>query len=351
LTWQFNYEILRKIELIAMKLLSQKKKAALILVVIFFLGLGLAYRTSAFSTIRNTARGIYFAASNGKEQFRFTGPVKATVKGKGALTLSIKSFLKENQLILFIGRVLVTGRITPVTPGTAIPTKLRLVVNHRNAVNRILRSSSFDVNVQSNGAILSQSIPFSTFDLINPREILELSVIPLDRNLPASNVSLNMTHVIGASAAPLVQEEEQILQGAVLPHRLIFAFNNFLSGHVKNQVIGPLLLRTPSSPTFYSHGTLRVVGRITPFDGPGIGLPNRFMITFKHKLQQGNKLVKVENFTVRVNPNGTIPPQVFPVDGRTLEVTPNMLEVSMKYLDKNIPDRVVNVTFTFTHLT
>lgn len=330
-----------------MNQILQKKKTILIVSAILLIGFGLAYHSSAFGTIQNRARGFYYAASNGKEQFRFTGTVKATIKGKAALTLSIRSFLKESQIILFVGRVMVGGKITPQAPGTALPTKMRILVNHKSVAGKILKSNAFDVNVQSNGAILMQSVPFNNFDLVNPKETLDLSVVPFDRNLPAGTISLNITHVIGASATNQI-EEEQAKDAATVPERLIFVFDNYLSGHAKNELIGPLLLKTPGKATFFSQGTLRVAGKITPFDAPGLGLPNRFMMILKHKLQQGAKLVKTENFIVNVGADGRILPQVFPVNGLDAGITPDQLEVSMKYLDKDIPDRIVNVTFTFT---
>jgi hypothetical protein len=324
---------------------SGKKKFLLVLS-IFLIAAGLSYHSTAFETIRHRARGVYYAVNNGKEQFRYTGAVTDTPKGKPALTLSIRSLMKENQIILFVGRVTITGKITPQTTNAPLPTKLRFVVNHKNAGGQVSNSTNLDVNVQSNGAILSQNLPFSSFDLIDPKETLDLSMIPIDRNLPAGTVILNIVHTIGANASNMIPDDA--IETAASINKLTFVFNNYLSGHAKNEVIGPLSLKTPKAPAFFSKGTLRVAGKITPFDAPGLGLPNRFMMILKHKLQAGGKLIKTENFIVNLKADGVIAPQVFQVDSQTLEEKPDVLEISMKYLDKAIPDRVVNVNFTFT---
>lgn len=326
---------------------SGRKKFLLIFLTIFLIAAGLSYHSTALETIRHLARGVYYAANNGKEQFRFTGAVTDTPKGKPALTLSIRSLMKENQIILFVGRVIISGKITPQTANAPLPTKIRFVVNHKNAAGQVSNATNLDVNVQSNGAILSQNLPFSSFDLIDPKETLDLSMVPIDRNLPAGAVILNIVHTIGANASNMIPDDA-IEQTSATINKLTFVFNNYLSGHAKNEVIGPLSIKTPKVPAFFSKGALRVAGKITPFDAPGLGLPNRFMMILKHKLQAGGKLIKTENFIANVNADGVIAPQVFQVDSGTPEEQPDVLEVSMKFLDKAIPDRVVNVTFTFT---
>jgi hypothetical protein len=326
---------------------SRKKKVLLILVPIFLIAVALSYQTTAFETIRHRARGVYYAANNGKEQFRYIGAVTDTPKGKPALTLSIRSLMKENQIILFVGRVIISGKITPQTANAPLPTKIRFVVNHKNAAGQSSNAINLDVNVQSNGAILSQNLPFNSFDLIDPKETLDLSMLPIDRNLPAGAVTLNIVHTIGANASSMIPDDAEEQTSATI-NRLTFVFNNYLSGHAKNEVIGPLSIKTPKAPAFFAKGTLRVAGKMTPFDAPGLGLPNRFQMILKHKLQAGGKLIKTENFNVNVKQDGVIAPQVFQVDSGTPEEQPEVLEVSMKYLDKAIPDRVVNVNFTFT---
>jgi len=327
--------------------ISRKKKFLLIFLTISLIAAGLSYHSTAFEPIRHRARGVYYAANNGKEQFRYTGAVTETAKGKPALTLSIRSLMKENQVILFVGRVIISGKITPQTANAPLPTKMGFVVNHKNAAGQVSKTTNLEVNVQSNGAILSQSLPFTSFDLIDPKETLDLSMVPIDRNLPAGAITLNIVHTIGANASNMIPDDA-IEETSASINKLTFAFNNYLSGHAKNEVIRPLSIKTPKAPAFFSKGTLRVAGKITPFDAPGLGLPNRFMMILKHKLQAGGKLIKTENFIVNVKADGVITPQVFQIDTQTSEAQPDVLEVSMKFLDKAIPDRVVNVTFTFT---
>lgn len=329
-----------------MKQLSRKKVLGISLLMAA-IGFVFFVRSSTFAHAVRLSRMASYAASNGHEQFRFAGNVKATPKGKRALELSIRSLMKVNQIYLFIGRLFIRGKITPLTPGTPIPSKLRFAVLHKNATGKVVRTTNFDANVQSNGVILTQNFAFSFFDIINPREVLDLSVIPFDKNLPPSTLTLSVTHAIGGSAAAKALEEEskeEIGAATVVP-KFSFVFNNYLSGHRKNEIIGPLLLRIPTALHYYSRGTVHVQGKITPLD-PG-GLPNRFQIIMKYKLQKGGKLLKTETYNVSVRADGRILPQNFPVDGTTDIATPDLLETSMRYLDHDIPDRVVNVLFSF----
>jgi hypothetical protein len=292
------------------------------------------------------ARKAYYAAANGKEQFRYTGPVKATTRGKPALTLSIRSLTTENQIILFLGRLIVKGKITPTTAGSALPSTLQLIMKHKNPANVVIKTTTFNVAVQSSGVILQQSLPFTTFDLINPKETLELSVIPFDKNLPAGTISLTTTHLLGASVSSIPEDKE--VDAPTASKQLVFVFNNFKSESLRNKVIGPAVLKAPGDPTFFGQGTLRVQGKITIDGGGNAGFPNTMRITLKHKKQQGNKLLKLETFNVKIEPDGRILNQSFPVSGKTDTETPDLFEASLKYVDKNMPDRVVNMTFAFT---
>src|SRR6185295_16271866 len=120
------------------------------------------------------AKRAYYAAANGKEQFRYTGQVKATPKGKPALTLSIRSLITDGgQIILFIGRLVVKGKITPSTPNSPLPTTVQMAIKHKNTAGAVIRTTTFNTAVQSNGIILQQQFPFQLFDLINPKETLE----------------------------------------------------------------------------------------------------------------------------------------------------------------------------------
>jgi hypothetical protein len=294
------------------------------------------------------AKRAYYAASNGKEQFRYSGAVKATPKGKPALTLSIRSLITDGgQVILFLGRLVIKGKVTPATPNSPLPTTLQMVMKHKNTAGGVIRTTTFNTNVQSNGTILQQQLPFQTFDLINPKETLELSVVPLDKNLPAGTISLTTTHLLGAPLSSIWEDKDINVPAA--SSQLVFIINNFVGEVKKNQLIGPIQLKTPGSPNFFAKGTLRVQGKIT-IDG-NAGLPNTMRITLKHRKQQGNKLLKTEVFNVKVQPDGKVLNQNFPISGATDTETPDVLEVSVQYVDKEMPDRLINLTFAYTEAT
>ncbi len=291
------------------------------------------------------AKRAYYAAANGKEQFRYIGPVKATPKGKPALTLSIRSLITDGgQIILFIGQLVVKGKITPSTPNSPLPTTVQMAIKHKNTAGAVIRTTTFNTAVQSNGIILQQQFPFQLFDLINPKETLELSVVPLDKNLPAGTISLTATHLLGASLSSIMEDKDLNVPAA--SSQLVFVINNFVGEVQKNQLIGPFSLKTPGSPNYFAKGTFRVQGKIT-IDG-NAGLPNTMRITLKHRKQQGNKLLQTQTLNVKVQPDGKVLNQNFPVSGSTDTETPDLLEVSVQYVDKVMPDRLLNLTFAYT---
>lgn len=324
--------------------INRKLATRIVWILAFAFLICLAFSPKLYSLSRFT-RQAYYATANGKEQIRYNGPVKATTKGKSALTLSIRSLTTENQIILFLGRLIVKGKITPTT-NDPIPATVQMLMKHKNAGGGVISTTTFNVAVQSDGTILQQSLPFTIFDLINPKETLELSLVPFDKNLPAGTINLTATHLIGASVASIDEEKEPEIPTAV--KQLVFVFNNFKSESQRNQIIGPALFKTPGDPNFFAQGTLRVQGKITIDGGGNAGFPNTMTITLKHKKQQGNKLLKTETFNVKVQPDGRILNQNFPVSGKTDTETPDAFEASIKYVDKTMPDRVVNMTFAFT---
>jgi hypothetical protein len=169
-------------------------------------------------------------------------------------------------------------------------------------------------------------------------------VVPLDKNLPAGSISLTTTHLLGAPLSSIWEDKDINVPAA--SSQLVFIINNFVGEVQKNQLIGPISLKTPGSPNFFAKGSLRVQGKIT-IDG-NAGLPNTMRLTLKHRKQQGNKLLKTEVFNVKVQPDGKVLNQNFPISGSTDTETPDVLEVTVQYVDKEMPDRLINLTFAYT---
>ena len=233
--------------------------------------IGFAENYSQIASLGNYIRRVYAAAAAAnRETANFNGPMKATPKGKTALGISIKQLSEDTQMIVFLGRVTLKGRITPNTPGAALPRKMNLIERHKNAANKILATNTFTFNVNADGTIPVQNFPLTVFDVFSKNDSQELTVVPVDANLPAGHLILNNTHTIGFAALPEKEQDQDLESPAVAP-QLVFVFQNFMEDRAKNQVAGPFNLKNLSQVGFALNGTLRVKGENIP--GPG-GAPS-----------------------------------------------------------------------------
>lgn len=320
-----------------MKLLRNRVALAVSLIALIFI-CGAGQRAFTF------ARDVYRIATTSKEQINFSGNVKATAPGKTIIGLSVKTQVPESQMILFLGRMIVRGKFTAAT-SSALPTKLRLLIRHKNAGNRVVQTTSFDVNMQSNGTILSQNFAYTVFDVIPKNETLDLSITPVDKNLPAGNLKITMIHAIGLTA--IKEEAEPELTTASLPPQLIFTGSNYIEDRAKGKVFGPYIIRNTTQAGFSLNGIARVKGKFTP-DEPGQPVPNTIQVIVKHKNQTGGALLRTETFNVKVQSDGRILTQSFPITTLNDQGVPEFLEVSMKPQDKAFPYSFATVTLSYT---
>ncbi len=287
-------------------MLIRNKRLVFLLLALFTVTIiGFTENFSRVAGIAKYLKRVFSAAAFSKEQVNFNGPVKATQKGKTALGLTIRQLSDDSQMIVFLGRLTLKGRITPNVPGTAIPTQMRLVQRHKDANNRVVATQNYDFNVQSDGAILTQNLPVTLFDVYSNKESQELAVVPVDLNLPACRINLKMIHTIGVSAAPEMEEKSEV-ETAAAPE-LVFLFNNFMEDRIRNQIAGPWLLKNSGQAGFVLNGTVRIKGKITP-DDP-LPPPSNINVTVKHKNAQSQALISTQSFTVRVEPDGRIDPE------------------------------------------
>lgn len=138
----------------------------------------------------------------------YSGPVKATGINKPAIGMSAQSTNEETQIVLLLGRLIVKGKITPQTVGAALPTKLRLIVKHNNAGGKTLSSSSYDINVQSDGTILLQNLAVTDFEVFSVKDVLNITLVPVDKPMPAGRIIFNATHSLGPLANVKSVDEE-----------------------------------------------------------------------------------------------------------------------------------------------
>ncbi len=209
------------------------KKVQLVIIILVFMALGMIGKPSAFASLSRFMRRTYTMAAVSKEQVKFNAKVKATPKGKPATGISMRYMVPNSQSILFIGRLLVQGKITPDVPGSPLPSMIEVSINHKTAGGQIETLNKFKTNVQRNGVILLQNSAFSNFDLVNTNEVLDLAVTPIDKNLPASTLSINVSHTWGGSAGKA--ELEQFEEPTAAP-QAVFIFNgHFIDTRAKGK--------------------------------------------------------------------------------------------------------------------
>ncbi len=307
------------------------------LLVILFALFTLGFGKSTYSSMKRWAQRAYKLAANGKAQVIYSGPIKATGINKPALGITAQSTNEETQIVLLLGRLIVKGKFTPQTAGAALPTKLRLFVKHNNSGGATLSSSSYDINVQSDGNILLQNLPVTDFEVFSVRDVLNITLVPVDKPLPAGKLIFNATHTLGALASAELLEEE--LAPTAGP-QLVYTYVNFLEDRSKGENLGPYIVKVQGQPGFTLNGTVKISGKITPFDPEPI--PTTLSATVKHKNAKNGQLLSTETFTVRVQPNGQIALQSFPFTTLNTTGTAESLELTMKPVDKAFPYSLVN---------
>src|SRR5262245_20307338 len=121
---------------------SRKRLTLLLLAGLLSAGIiGFAENYGRIAEIGEYIRKVYAAAAVSKEAVNFNGPIKATTKGKTALGIAIRQLSEDTQMIVFLGKLTVKGKITPDTAGAALPRKLNLIQRHKDAGNKIVSTN------------------------------------------------------------------------------------------------------------------------------------------------------------------------------------------------------------------
>lgn len=297
------------------------------------------------STIHSINKVIrrFYSAANTKAMLVYNGSVPATAPGKTAIGISMQSTGVETQIILFLGRVTVKGKIIPQTAGAPLPTKLRLTMKHNNPGGQTLSSTSFDANVQSDGTILSQSVAYTNFQVFANKDVLQLLASPVDRNLPVGKLNLSAAYAIGVSATNLDAELGVSPNQADATPQFIFQYTGPAEG---GKALGPLVFKVIGQSGFKMNGTLRINGKIIPDEG-GDKIPVQVQSAVMHKNQTNGKLISSQNLPIKVQPNGQLLIQSFPFTTTNTLGIPESLQVTLKP-NLEFPFSTLNVRFTYT---
>ncbi len=319
----------------------QRKKIILLIVVLCFVFVG--FQKARVHSISKTIQRFYSAAANTKAILTYNGTVPVTAPGKTATGISMQSTGEETQIVLFLGRVTVKGKITPQTAGSPLPTKLRLTMKHNTPGGQTLSSTSFDANVQSDGTILQQSVPYSNFQVFNNKDVLQLLASPVDKILPAGRLNLSAAYAIGLSAVNLDADSQTPLNEADSTPQFIFQYTGPAEG---GKALGPLVFKVIGQSGFKMNGTLQINGKITP-DEAADKKPAQFQAAVSHKKQTNGQLISNENLTIKVQPNGQVLIQSFLITTTNTLGIPEALQVTLKP-NIEFPYSTVNVRFTYT---
>lgn len=299
---------------------------------------------STYDSVRHFAEKAYSLATTAREQVTYSGQVNATPVGKPALALSAQSISADTQIILLLGRLIVHGKITPTTPATAMPTKLRITVKHNSATGKTLATANYDLAVHSDGTIPSQNLPVTDFEVFDVKDVLQLLVIPIDKALPAGRILLSANHSLGPLKPGQQAPDES--RPEIAP-QLVYLYTDFVENRAKGGTLGPYNLKMISQPGFALYGNLSISGKLTS-DDAGVPEPTTLAATIQHKDAKTGKVLSTQTLTVHVQSNGQILNQVFPFSTINPQGIAESLQVVMKPVDRAFPYSTVNVRLAYT---
>lgn len=284
------------------------------------------------------------AAPGRKAQFIYTGALPSTPRLQSAITVALKNLSLPSHLAVFTSTVHFKGKITAQTSGAEIPTSVRFSLKHKRAGGQVRSTVSYDVDVQSDGTILQQDFPFSALTIVSANETLEYSFIPLDKDLPASNVNLIFSVTPPGAGA---RDENRIMQTEASVQHEQFQYSGILNGATKGKTIGSFSLKFIRGPLGAVNGNLHMKGKIT--ETPGIVLPSKLQLRINH-IDPAGKPLRTDTFNVKVQPGGTIPVQTFPFTSINTQHVKESLVMSVSAIDRDFPAANVNLTLSFTPL-
>lgn len=143
-----------------------------------------------FETPGITKAGV--PVSFNRVQYVYSGQFTATAKGQPVYSVSI---LQTQRGFIYVGDLKIKGKITPVVAGSLIPSKMRISFRHKNPRNAVLRTKNFDFNVNADGVIALQTFPYRDAILFQPKDVIEVSTISVDRIFPAGTANVTITYV------------------------------------------------------------------------------------------------------------------------------------------------------------
>lgn len=289
---------------------------------------------------------IELAAVNLRQHVVYVGTLPAAAKDKPIAILELQSLAVRARGFLFGGTIRVRGKITAQTVGTALPSKMRFQLRLKRG-GRIVFTEFWDFNVLSNGNIPIQNFKITTISPVNLKDILQFSILPLDRNFPVSTANLTINYALPPANLAQIEAEEKV-EAAAVAQRFQLTFVGPLPASPAGVSAGAIHLKAIRGPLLTWDGNLNVRGKVTPII-TGSPVPSTIRLVLKHKRFNGSVL-RTETFSVNVQSNGLVTLQSFPFTTVNAANIKEALEISITPLGRTFPLSTANLTMSFTAL-
>ena len=281
------------------------------------------------------------------EKVVYIGELPATAKGKAAVTVKLKCASTTAQLVMFSGNLNFSGKIVPVASGDSIPGTLRFQLKHRSASNAVVSTTNFDVNVQPDGVIRVQKLPFNATTLVTPKQSVELSLIPLDKPLSKSNANLKIAYAAPASGSTETSRLSDDPDISSVPageaKKIQLVYVGLLPPTSRGVEPGDFRFGTVRGPDDPWNGNLSIKGRLTSSGGP---LPQQLQLVVRHTKSAG-AVLRTEKFDINVAADGAIALQKFPITTENAAGIKESLQFSVISVDRDFPLSSVKLTLTY----
>jgi hypothetical protein len=288
------------------------------------------------------------ATINLRQQIVYVGNLLSAAKGRPVTVLELQSLANGTTGSLLTGTVRIRGKITAQTAGTALPTKMRLQTKLKRG-NAVLLTEFWDFKVLSTGVIPAQNFPITQIARVQLRDVIQFSILPLDRNFPASTGNLIINYSAGKVSFSKEVEIAEEVEVAAAVQKFQLTFVGPLPPSPANQVAGAVNLKAIRGPLLTWNGNLNVRGKVTPLVA-GTQIPNTIRLTIKHKRALNGTVRRTESFTVNVQTNGLVALQSFPfttINGSNIRES---LEISITPVSRSFPLCSANLILSFTAL-
>ena len=126
----------------------------------------------------------------------YKGLIQPTPRGA---EVSSGLLFKNTYAVFGPGNLKISGSLVPsgAQAAGAFPSQIRFIITHQDSKGKTVASFPFDVVLSSTGQIPAQNLPVAGIQL-NAKESVFLSIVPLDSDLPLSDIKLKIKYKASA---------------------------------------------------------------------------------------------------------------------------------------------------------